>query len=127
MALRKSETLKAIADKAVDAADNTGSQALPKGTGSSTLDALQTLGTSRLESRMGVLRGGFLFRLYRYIPYPLLMVMPFVREDTKRLFQALKRQKTPSQSERETEITPTSSLPHGPTLPLPHSPYAKYR
>ena len=75
----------------------------PKLPRSSTFDALQNLGKSRVESRLGILRGGLLLPLYRFLPYPLLMVMPFVREDTKRLIQAWKERREVGTAEVESE------------------------
>ena len=110
--LNQPETPGAIADSVADTVEDGASGALPTkvgGTGSQTLDALQQLGASRLDSQLGILQGGFWFRLYRFIPYPLLMAAPFIQEDTKRLFQNWRQRRARQPSPPET-VAPSPEL-----------------
>ncbi|NER82916.1 MAG: hypothetical protein F6K42_25845 [Leptolyngbya sp. SIO1D8] len=97
-------------------------------TGSSTVDALQSLGRSRLGSRVGILRSQFLFGILSRLPYPVIMVMPFLREDSKRFLRNWQRQKSqPTSLPEIAEDVPTPQLTKDIRLPDEPSPYARYR
>ena len=113
----------AIADSAVGQGQKTG-------TGDSTLNAMQRLGTSRLDSRLGMMRGGMLFRLYRYIPYPILMLLPFIREDGKQLIRNLQQRRSGQAATAEAEAPPAeikSALRPYASSRGARSPYLRYR
>jgi hypothetical protein len=99
-----------------------------KGTGSETARAIQQMGTSHLSSRASRVRSGGLASIFRRIPYPLLRLLPFVRQDTQQLIQKLQRQPP------DDEAAPTD-LPLPETLPVERTqlavesshPYPRYR
>ncbi|MCG8368444.1 MAG: hypothetical protein MJA27_34555 [Pseudanabaenales cyanobacterium] len=127
------KTLGKIANSAVDSADKVASTRTPDTlveTGSSTLDALQRYGKSRLLGRWGMMRAGFLFRIFRYIPYSVLMVAPFIREDMKRLIRTWKRRKSGQTPLPETAApTPESEAEARlkAAMQEQRSPYPRYR
>lgn len=96
--------------------------------GSSTLDALQSQSQSHLDSRLSRVRAGAFARLYRAIPFPVLRLMPFLREDGKRLIQDLRRPRSEGKALPETgTLTPEQAPtpPFGLTAEQP-SPYSRY-
>ncbi|MEM9214882.1 MAG: septum site-determining protein [Cyanobacteria bacterium P01_F01_bin.150] len=54
---------------------------------SSTVRAVRDLGTARLHNQTSRVRGQLLFGLFHRIPYPIIQVLPFIREDLKSLIQ----------------------------------------
>ncbi|MEM6254098.1 MAG: substrate-binding domain-containing protein [Cyanobacteria bacterium P01_D01_bin.156] len=86
-----------------------------------TLETLQQMGKSRAEQQVGMLRTSILFRLLRLLPTPMLMVLPFVREDIKRLWQS--RQPVIDAPPKALASTDDQII----RPETPQSPYSRYR
>ncbi|MEM0980962.1 MAG: hypothetical protein AAGH78_11895, partial [Cyanobacteria bacterium P01_H01_bin.58] len=127
--LPSSKSLDVLSETAQDTAVETAQGTLESqgGQGSATLDALQTLGESRVQGRTGMMQAGMMFGIYRYIPYPLLMVLPFIREDTKQFFRAWRQRRRGETAPVDEAGTPTVGLPDQPAVDTTPSPYRQYR
>lgn len=92
-----------------------------------TIGALRSSATSQLGSRLSREQSR-LFSVYRYLPYPLVRVLPFIREDVKQRIQEWQAQRLSRRTDDEAEsavadIDIRLSAPRTESL----SPYPLYR
>ena len=132
-AMAKSQTLEAVSDPVLNTVQDRASRTLSPGdtrSGLSTVDALQEMGSSRLDSRTSMMRSQLFFSVFRYLPYPLIMVLPFLREDSKQLIrhwrQRRSRQKSTAAADAlipdgDAEVSSQDQVQAQP------SPYKRYR
>lgn len=110
--LGKSKTLTTASDKALESLDEQTSKTLPSRHSEddlSTIDALQEMGASRVDSRMGILRSQLFFMLFSRLPYPVIMVLPFIHKDGKLLIRQLQQRRGRQQLTDEATETDASS------------------
>ncbi|MEO0824107.1 MAG: substrate-binding domain-containing protein [Cyanobacteria bacterium J06639_16] len=132
--LGKSKTLSTVSDRALETVDER-AETLSSRHGEddlSTIDALQEMGASRVDSRMGILRSQLFFMLFSRLPYPVIMVLPFIHKDGKLLIRQLQwrrgRQKlTDEATETDTSTSEAVDRQRQTLIQKEPSPYLRYR
>lgn len=94
-----------------------------------TIEALKKTAKSHTDSQLSTLRSRVLARVLSPLPHQLLMVLPFIREDTKQLAQQLRQRRetvrdSPIASPLAETLPKVSSIPISSAI---RSPYPRYR